>query len=283
MSPVFETQSPIRFAELNKPSNVKHQLRGVASNNVDVNSNDKAPIRPIIAPSPGVLINRPYNPINSESKLELLSSTTGTVLLIICSNRPDYLQKTLDFILKYHPRIGYSIVISEDGQNDRIRSIIEDFKTQINDIHSEHMHTIDGISKSIVQDLIQTKDPVGTLVPVIHIHHPKYHEPAENGYFKLSKHFKYALSTIFSNNINILDMYRQMSSVLHKYNNKPTTLIPVEGFKRVLILEEDIQIAPDFFEYFTSVSKLIDTDTSVLCASAWNDNGFKHLITSNRI
>lgn len=34
-----------------------------------------------------------------------------------------------------------------------------------------------------------------------------------------------------------------------------------------------MEIAPDFFSYFTSVSPLLDRDPSLLAASAWNDNG----------
>ena len=37
--------------------------------------------------------------VASERKLEL-----DTILLIICSNRPDYLKRTLENVLRYHPR-----------------------------------------------------------------------------------------------------------------------------------------------------------------------------------
>ena len=33
-------------------------------------------------------------------------------------------------------------------------------------------------------------------VPFLHLHHPGSDEPAENGYFKLSKHFKWALNKV---------------------------------------------------------------------------------------
>lgn len=37
--------------------------------------------------------------------------------------------------------------------------------------------------------------------------------------------------------------------------------------------EEDIEIAPDFFEYFIHLSPLLDSDPTVYCISGWNDNG----------
>jgi hypothetical protein len=30
----------------------------------------------------------------------------------------------------------------------------------------------------------------------VHMHHPHWREPAENGYFKLSRHFKWALNEV---------------------------------------------------------------------------------------
>lgn len=42
---------------------------------------------------------------------------------------------------------------------------------------------------------------------------------------------------------------------------------------RVLFLEEDLEVAPDFFSYFTATAPLLDLDTSVWCISAWNDHG----------
>lgn len=42
---------------------------------------------------------------------------------------------------------------------------------------------------------------------------------------------------------------------------------------RLLFLEEDLEISPDFFSYFTALAPLLDSDPSILCISAWNDHG----------
>jgi len=34
-----------------------------------------------------------------------------------------------------------------------------------------------------------------------------------------------------------------------------------------------MRIAPDFYSYFRSTHRLLDEDKSLLCVSAWNDNG----------
>ena len=44
-------------------------------------------------------------------------------------------------------------------------------------------------------------------------------------------------------------------------------------FQGVIILEEDIEVAPDFWSYFTHTAPLLEADPSLLCVSAFNDNG----------
>ncbi|VDN21665.1 unnamed protein product [Gongylonema pulchrum] len=41
---------------------------------------------------------------------------------------------------------------------------------------------------------------------------------------------------------------------------------------------DDLDIAPDFFEYFSATRRLLDIDKTLYCVSAWNDNGKAHLI-----
>ena len=42
---------------------------------------------------------------------------------------------------------------------------------------------------------------------------------------------------------------------------------------RLLFLEEDLEVAPDFFSYFASLAPLLGRDKSLMCVSAWNDHG----------
>jgi beta-1,2-N-acetylglucosaminyltransferase len=44
----------------------------------------------------------------------------------------------------------------------------------------------------------------------------------------------------------------------------------------VLILEEDLEVAPDFFHYFAQTRPLLERDTTLYCISAWNDLGYQH-------
>ena len=96
-------------------------------------------------------------------------------------------------------------------------------------------------------------------VPIIHIQH----EPDEvtgtpwvQGYKKLGRHYRWALNQTFGG---------------------------IPGYKyprpdRVLILEEDLRISPDFFDYFAYTAPLLDSDSRLLTVSAFNDNGEEGLV-----
>ncbi|KAG9136777.1 hypothetical protein Leryth_004537 [Lithospermum erythrorhizon] len=69
-------------------------------------------------------------------------------------------------------------------------------------------------------------------------------------YYKIARHYKWALDQLF---------YK------HKFN-------------RVIILEDDMEIAPDFFDYFEAGASILDKDKSVMAISSWNDNGQKQFV-----
>ncbi|KAL9656004.1 hypothetical protein ABK040_007625 [Willaertia magna] len=71
-------------------------------------------------------------------------------------------------------------------------------------------------------------------------------------YYSIAQHYKFGIDNVFSTD--------------------PT-------FDRIIILEEDLEIAPDFFDYFNRMSTLLDKDTTILCISAWNDNGMKGYVS----
>ncbi|XP_059433867.1 alpha-1,3-mannosyl-glycoprotein 2-beta-N-acetylglucosaminyltransferase isoform X2 [Corylus avellana] len=69
-------------------------------------------------------------------------------------------------------------------------------------------------------------------------------------YYKIASHYKWALDELF-----------------YKRN-----------FSRVIILEDDMEIAPDFFDYFEAAAALLDKDKSIMAVSSWNDNGQKQFV-----
>lgn len=71
-------------------------------------------------------------------------------------------------------------------------------------------------------------------------------------YYHISQHYKFGLTKMFSHPSN---------------------------FDKVIILEEDIEVAPDFFEYFEATSHLLDEDKTLFCISAFNDNGMESFVS----
>jgi hypothetical protein len=50
----------------------------------------------------------------------------------------------------------------------------------------------------------------------------------------------------------------------------------------LIFLEEDLEIAPDFFTYFEATTPLMERDSSIYCVSAWNDHGQRGRVKDNR-
>ncbi|KAI6243854.1 hypothetical protein M3Y99_00050500 [Aphelenchoides fujianensis] len=82
----------------------------------------------------------------------------------------------------------------------------------------------------------------------------KFRIPPEHKHFKsyylISRHYRLGLSYVFEQ----------------------------RGFDSVIILEDDLDVSADFFEYFAGTRWLLDADPSLFCVSAWNDNGRPSLI-----
>lgn len=53
------------------------------------------------------------------------------------------------------------------------------------------------------------------------------------------------------------------------------------NYSSVIITEDDLDVAPDFFSYFSATRRLLDKDPTLFCVSAWNDNGKANLIDLN--
>ncbi|XP_076800800.1 protein O-linked-mannose beta-1,2-N-acetylglucosaminyltransferase 1-like [Clavelina lepadiformis] len=76
-----------------------------------------------------------------------------------------------------------------------------------------------------------------------------YHTPSGVKNARISQHYRSSLSAVL-------------------------TLNP--DAKYAIILEEDLDVSPDFFSYFSQTIHLMDQDSSIYCISAWNDQGYEH-------
>ncbi|XP_052143726.1 alpha-1,3-mannosyl-glycoprotein 2-beta-N-acetylglucosaminyltransferase isoform X1 [Oryza glaberrima] len=143
-------------------------------------------------------------------------------VVVMACNRPDYLQRTVESILKYQTSVAskFPLFISQDGINGEVK------KKALSYNEITYMQHLD-------LEPVRTERP-GELI----------------AYYKIAKHYKWALDELFI-----------------KHN-----------FARVIILEDDMEIAPDFFDYFEAAAKLLDNDKTIMAVSSWNDNGQKQFV-----
>ncbi len=86
---------------------------------------------------------------------------------------------------------------------------------------------------------------------------------ALKGYLKISRHYKWALTQVFDemdyNHVIIVEGKEQRLQWKRCHYPPPST--------------DDLEIAPDFFSYFSSLLPVLTSDPQTWCISAWNDNG----------
>ncbi|XP_035537101.1 alpha-1,3-mannosyl-glycoprotein 2-beta-N-acetylglucosaminyltransferase b [Morone saxatilis] len=74
------------------------------------------------------------------------------------------------------------------------------------------------------------------------------------GYYKIARHYRWALNQVFNT-------FSQST---------------------VVIVEDDLEVAPDFFEYFRALYPILSSDPTLWCVSAWNDNGRDALVDPSK-
>ena len=153
--------------------------------------------------------------------IDKMQVPVAAVVIMAC-NRADYLERTINSVLKYQRPISsrYPLFVSQDGSNPNVKSKALSYD------QLSYMQHLDF-------EPVQTERP-GELT----------------AYYKIARHNKWALDQLF-----------------YKHN-----------FSRVIILEDDMEIAPDFFDYFEAAASLLEKDKSIMAVSSWNDNGQKQFV-----
>ncbi|KAM9367149.1 LOW QUALITY PROTEIN: alpha-1,3-mannosyl-glycoprotein 2-beta-N-acetylglucosaminyltransferase [Phaethornis superciliosus] len=101
-----------------------------------------------------------------------------------------------------------------------------------------------GVISSYGSLLSHLRQPDLSEIPV-----PPEHRKFQ-GYYKIARHYRWALGQVFR----------------------------VLRHRAVIVVEDDLEIAPDFFEYFQAAFPLLLKDPTLWCVSAWNDNGKEQMV-----
>ena len=135
---------------------------------------------------------------------------------------------------------GTPIIVSQDGKNKEVKAVIETYR-----------------------QLFEMK--LG--VPLYRIEHPRSNEVFDTPYKPLAWHYGWALEQTFS------------GAAYDNKNQKHNRKIPMPPLpQRVIILEEDIEVAQDFFSFMNATADLLDKDSTLLAVSAFNDNGKEEFV-----
>ena len=180
----------------------------------------------------------------------------------------DYLERTLWKIFEHHPAnsgnqagdkgrlVGSPIVVSQDGPNPAVQDVIETY-----------------------QQLFEYK--LG--IPLYRIQHEREpnevyqngwdSEPWSEPYKRLAKHYGWAIEQVFSSNAYTAGSKHSRSDLSKTTPPKP---------HRLIILEEDIEVARDFFSLMNATADLLDVDDTLLAVSSFNDNGRSDLVADSK-
>lgn len=69
------------------------------------------------------------------------------------------------------------------------------------------------------------------------------------------------------------------SAIARHYKWIFTQAFDILHYDAAVIVEEDMEISPDFYEYFAAGYKLLKQDPTLWCISSWNDNGLGSLVS----
>jgi len=128
------------------------------------------------------------------------------------------------------------------------------------EIRNDHAHfpltvSQDGSDKE-VRGLLDGYD--NGKVPNFRVFHhdqpvaPRGYNKITAGYFHISQHYLWALTKMF------------------------------EEYDQVIMLEDDMRLSGDFFDYFEAMLPILKGDEGLMCVSAWNDNGLEPLVSNSR-
>ncbi|KAL3781481.1 hypothetical protein HJC23_009150 [Cyclotella cryptica] len=193
-------------------------------------------------------------------------------VLIFTYERAEYLERALWKLFQHHPAhqakytgnlrdnkenigriIGSPVVISQDGDNAAVRAVIEAYRNLFERKLGVPLYRISHRQQAVPVDAYNSW------------------EDWQLPYKKLALHYGWGLEQVFSGSV--------YKSNKRQHSRKiPEPPLP----KRVVILEEDIEISRDFFSLMNATADILDKDDTLLAVSAYNDNGNENHVRDHK-
>uniref|UniRef100_A0A6A7FVQ5 Alpha-1,3-mannosyl-glycoprotein 2-beta-N-acetylglucosaminyltransferase n=1 Tax=Hirondellea gigas TaxID=1518452 RepID=A0A6A7FVQ5_9CRUS len=162
--------------------------------------------------------------VGGVNSISVEAAPMGIPVIVMCFTRAAELNQTLSGIFAVKPPTGFPVYISQDGTNEAVTAVIEQYVAAYPEsvFHLRFAYT--GARN------LEKKN--------MEIYH------------RIAAHYGWMLAKVFDE--------------LH--------------YPLALILEDDMSISPDFFDYFYVLSKTLEQDSTIFCVSAWNDNGLGQFV-----
>ena len=207
-----------------------------------------------------VVVPTPPSPALSAS-----AASTPTIpaipILLFTFNRPENLRSTLESVLAHRPRDTslHPVFISQDGSDGATRAVAMEYATN------------------------PQNDPRRTNVHYLNFRgdvHPEPQFAQFVTYYKIAQHYEWALKQVMdSPQGGEISPAPASASSSSSSASSAGSSSPSAGYGHVVLLEDDMYVSPDFFDYFRRMHQVLDADPeNLLCASAWNDNGRPPLV-----
>ena len=198
-------------------------------------------------------LTHPPTTVSTLSVKDQNSFKGATTIVVFCYNRPEYLSRALDSLARvldargpgvraFERAGGLKVLISQDGDHRAT--------TEAANVYTRRRESWRHRTKER-RILFPSDEQIET--------HKKSKRPY-SGYEYLSDHYKSTLKGIFSGEFDI-------------DGETPT--------ERVVILEDDLELAPDFLDYMGHFAPLYDQDRTLYAVSAWNDHGQAQFVSSS--
>ncbi|KAL7495109.1 hypothetical protein ACHAWT_003624 [Skeletonema menzelii] len=186
-------------------------------------------------------------------------------VLVFTFKRADYFERAMWKLYQNHPAqkyasqnintqlghdigriVGAPIIISQDGDDPGVKAVIESYR--------EAFEINLGVPLYRIEHYRPPEDKQEKS-------HVESWDTDPKPYQDLARHYGWALEQTFTSVAYDLDAQHD------RHISKPP--LP----KRVIILEEDIEIATDFFSLMNATADILDSDDTLLAVSGYNDNG----------
>ncbi|CEF63593.1 Alpha-1,3-mannosyl-glycoprotein 2-beta-N-acetylglucosaminyltransferase [Strongyloides ratti] len=186
-------------------------------------------------------------------------------------------------------------VAEEKAELEKLTMIVSKFEKELNSINYEKVQNSTVIPvvvlvcnrvealKSLISKLLKIRPSIETFPIYVSqdCNSPDILEMIKNFYIKNITYIKHT-SPLENNNVVIpqnMLRYKSYYYISRHYKLILQHIFDQLNYEAAILLEDDLDVSDDIFSYFNATyHKLLISDKSLYCISAWNDNGLPELI-----